>query len=187
MLAINPAGGAHSCYSRRDGYFRLKGCLAVETLAVSVYFKPTKVGKSRMNQPNTPSQFETEIEKLESEEAAARVAVDVPSLEALWADELIINATENIVYTKDHFLLRIKSGQIRFKSFERKISRIAMKGDVVVTTGNESIAPANGPDAGKTVFCSFMNVWLRGGASWQLIGRQVAVIARASSSSGWIF
>ena len=140
-----------------------------------------------MSQPETPSQHDTEIEKLETDEAAARVAVDVAKLEALWADELLINATENIIYTKDHFLLRIKSGQIRFKSFERKISRIAVKGEVVITTGNESIAPANGPDAGKTVFCSYMNVWIRSGASWQLIGRQVAVIARASTSSGWVF
>jgi hypothetical protein len=131
---------------------------------------------------------EAEIEKLEAEEAAARVALDVPRLEALWCDELIINATENIVYTRDHFLLRIKSGQIRFKSFERKISRLSMKGDVVVTTGNESIVPAVGPDAGKTVFCSYMNVWVKGGvAGWQLMGRQVAIIARASSSKGWVF
>jgi hypothetical protein len=65
----------------------------------------------------------------------------------LWAEELIINATENIIYRKDHFLLRIKRGQIRFKSFDRKISRITIKGDVVIITGNESIAPASGPKA----------------------------------------
>ena len=69
----------------------------------------------------------------------------MPKLEALWSDELIINATENIIYTKDHFLLRLKSGQIHFQSFERKISRITVKSDVVVSTGNESIVPANGP------------------------------------------
>jgi len=129
---------------------------------------------------------EAEIEKLESEEAAARVAVDLPRLEALWSDEMIINATENIVYTRDHFLLRIKSGQVRFKSFERKISRLTVKGDVVVTTGNESVVPAMGPDAGTTVFCSYMNVWTKGAAGWQLLGRQVAVIARAGSK-GWVF
>ena len=140
-----------------------------------------------MNDPNNSAQTAAEIEKLEDEEAAARVAVDLPKLEALWSDELIINATENIIYTKDHFLLRLKSGQIHFQSFERKISRITVKSDVVVSTGNESIVPANGPDAGKTVYCSYMNVWIRSGGSWQLLGRQVAVIARASNSSGWVF
>jgi hypothetical protein len=141
-----------------------------------------------MKEPiNSVPTTETEIEALEAEEAAARVAVNVPKLEALWADELVINATENIIYTRDHFLLRIKSGQIRFKSFERRISRIAVKGDVVITTGNESIVPANGPDVGKTVFCSYMNAWIRAGAGWQLLGRQVAVIARASKKQGWVF
>jgi hypothetical protein len=140
-----------------------------------------------MPKPSGSDGPEAEVEMLESEEAAARVAVDLPRLEALWADELIINATENIIYTKDHFLLRIKSGQIRFKSFERKISRVAVKGDIVITTGNESIVPANGPDVGKTVFCSYLNVWTRGGKGWQLLGRQVAVIARASRKQGWVF
>jgi|HubBroStandDraft_6_1064221.scaffolds.fasta_scaffold555671_2 hypothetical protein len=141
-----------------------------------------------MGDANCSAQLAAEIEKLEAEEAAARVALDVPRLEALWSDELIINATENIVYTRDHFLLRIRSGQIRFKSFERKISRLTIKGDVVVTTGNESLAPDVGPDAGKTVYCSYMNVWVRGGvAGWQLLGRQVAVIARAAEGKGWVF
>jgi hypothetical protein len=140
-----------------------------------------------MNESNSSAAPEAEIEKLEADEAAARVAVDISRLQELWADELIINATENIIYTKDHFMLRLKSGQIRFKSFERKISRITMKGDVVVTTGNESVAPANGPDGGKSVFCSYMNVWVRGGAGWQMVGRQVAVIARASKNTNWVF
>jgi hypothetical protein len=142
-----------------------------------------------MNDSNR-SAIEAEIEKLEHDEAiaaAARVAGDLDRLDALWSDELVVNATENIVYTKPHFLARIRSGQVRFKSFQRTISRIAAKGDVVVTTGNESISPANGADAGNTVFCSYMNVWTKGTAGWQLLGRQVAVIARASSSSGWVF
>ncbi|HLI81769.1 MAG TPA: nuclear transport factor 2 family protein [Candidatus Binataceae bacterium] len=139
-----------------------------------------------MADPNR-SAIEAEIEKLEHDEAAARVAGDTDQLDALWSDELIINATENIIYTKDHFLMRMRGTQIRFESFERTISRIAAKGDIVITTGNESIIPANGPDAGKSVFCSYMNVWIRAGAGWQLLGRQVAVIARASSTSGWVF
>jgi hypothetical protein len=141
-----------------------------------------------MGESNCSPQLAAEIEGLEAEEAAARVAIDVPRLEALWSDELIINATENIVYTKDHFLLRIKSGQVRFKSFERKISRMTLKGEVVVTTGNESIAPDLGPDAGKTVYCSYMNVWVKDAvAGWQLLGRQVAVIARSPDGKGWVF
>jgi Domain of unknown function (DUF4440) len=133
------------------------------------------------------SELQAEIEKLEAEEAAARVALDVPRLEALWSEELIINATENIVYTRDHFLLRIKSGQVRFKSFERKISRLTVKGDVVITTGNESVVPAIGPDTGQTVYCSYMNVWTKGALGWEMLGRQVAVIARASGGKGWVF
>lgn len=132
------------------------------------------------------SSIEAEIRRLEEEEALARTRVDVSTLEKLWCDELIINATENIIFTKDHFLLRIKTGQVRFNSFSRKISRIAIKENVAVSMGNESISPSKGPDAGKTVHCSYVNVWIRSGESWQLIGRQVDIIARTTGTS-WVF
>jgi len=131
--------------------------------------------------------YKAEVERVEHEEGVARVTADLDKLDKLWSDELIINATENIIYTKDHFLMRIRSGQVRFKSFERTISRIAVKGEVVIVTGNESIVPANGPDEGKTVYCSYMNVWVKDATGWQLFGRQVAVIARSPSTSEWVF
>ena len=130
---------------------------------------------------------EAEIRRLEEEEATARAQVDVAALEKLWCDELIINATENIIYTKDHFLLRIKAGQVRYHSFQREISRIAIRENVAVSMGNESISPSIGPDAGKTVYCSYMNVWIRSGESWQLIGRQVDIIARTPRNTSSIF
>src|ERR1700683_4555523 len=130
---------------------------------------------------------EADIRRLEEEEATARTQIDVSALEKLWCDELIINATEDIIYTKDHFLLRIKAGQLRFNSFQRKISRIAIRENVAVSMGNESISPANGPDAGKTVYCSYMNVWIRSGESWQLLGRQVDAIARTPGDTSTIF
>src|SRR5882724_76221 len=131
--------------------------------------------------------LEREIEQLEKDEAAARVRGDVAKLESLWSDDLLINATENIIYTKSHFIVRIKAGQVMFRSFDRTISRMAVSENVAVTTGNESIVPDNGADAGKSVYCSYMNVWTRGGGRWQMIGRQVAVIARASSNTSLIF
>ena len=133
------------------------------------------------------SSIEIEIRRLEEEEATARAQVDVSALERLWCDELIINATENIIYTKDHFLLRIKAGQVRFRSFLRKVSRIAIRENVAVSMGNESISPSNGPDASKTVHCSYINVWIRSGESWQLIGRQVDIIARTPRKTSTIF
>ena len=58
-----------------------------------------------------------EVCDAEQLEAEARVKADFAYLEAIWADELVINATENIIYTKDHFLLRLSSGQVRYRSF----------------------------------------------------------------------
>jgi hypothetical protein len=127
-----------------------------------------------------------EVCDAEQLEAEARVKADLAYLEAIWADELVINATENIIYTKDHFLLRLSSGQVRYRSFQRTISKLTSRDNVAVTSGNESIVPANGPDADKAVLCSYLNVWIRG-ARWQLIGRQVAVIVRAPEGASWVF
>ena len=132
-------------------------------------------------------QPETEIEHLEKDEADARVRGDVSMLEALWSDDLLINATENIVYTKNHFIVRVKSGQVMFRAFDRTITRMTVRDNVAITTGNESIMPEGGADAGKSVYCSYMNVWMRTGGRWQLVGRQVAVIARSSPNPSLIF
>ena len=145
-------------------------------------------GTPEMNDSSaSQANVEAHIRRLEEEEATARAQVDVPALEQLWSDELIINATENIIYTRDHFLLRIKTGQVRFNSFQRKISRIAIKENVAVSMGNESISPSTGPDAGKTVHCSYTNVWIRSGESWQLLGRQVDILARTPRNPSWVF
>lgn len=127
-----------------------------------------------------------EVYDVEQLEAEARLKADISYLEAVWADELLINATENIIYSKDHFLLRLSSGQVRYRSFHRTMLKLTRRNNVAVTTGNESIVPADGPDTGKTVLCSYMNVWIRG-SRWQLIGRQVAVIVRAPEGASWVF
>jgi Domain of unknown function (DUF4440) len=133
------------------------------------------------------AEFTREVENLEKRESDARLRADVDALDRLWSDDLIINATENIIFTKSHFLLRVKSGRVRFKSFERIISRFTSRGDILITSGNESMVPANGPDEKKTVFCSYMNTWIYSERRWQLIGRKVSVLARTPSNSRWVF
>ena len=133
-----------------------------------------------MNEQETAApDIEGEISALEQGEAEARIRPDIDRLDALWADNLIINATENLLFTKDLFLTRFRSGNLRYKSFQRRTMRVSRVGDTVIATGSESLVPSSGPDADHFVVCSYMNVWMANGRGWRLAARHVAIIARA--------
>jgi len=117
-----------------------------------------------------------EIEVLEHREADAVRGGDVPTLQTLWADDLIIN-TSNLIAGKEILLEMIKNGLIKLRSHERRPVRITALGDLVVTTGNE-VSQVIGETAEFKVFVSYMNVWTRRDGNWQLLARHIGVIER---------
>ena len=78
-----------------------------------------------------------EIETLEEREARAMLGADVSTLQTLWADDLIVNSTSNLIAGKQILLEMIKSGRLKLRSYERRPVRIVTFGDLVVATGNE--------------------------------------------------
>jgi hypothetical protein len=51
-----------------------------------------------------------EIEALEHREAQAMLAADVATLGTLWADDLIVNSTSNLIAGKEILLEMVKNG-----------------------------------------------------------------------------
>ena len=124
------------------------------------------------------SQEQREIEDLEQREAQAELGGDASTLETLWADELIVNSTANLIAGKQTLLEMIRGGRLRLRSMERRPVRINVLGDLVIATGNEAsqLIAAN---AAYKMFASYMNVWAKRGGKWQLIARHVGLIERA--------
>ena len=124
------------------------------------------------------SEEQREIERLEQEEAQAMRSADVSTLQRLWADDLIVNSTANLIAGKQILLEMIKNGQLRLRTYERRPVRIVPLGDMVVTTGNEVSQLIANPAEYK-MFVSYMNVWMKRAGNWQLVARHVGMIQRA--------
>jgi ketosteroid isomerase-like protein len=118
-----------------------------------------------------------EIEVLEQREADAMRAADVSSLRALWADDLIVNSTANLIAGKQILLEMIENGLLKLSAYERRPVRISVLGDLIVTTGNE-VSQLVGRSAEIKLFVSYMNIWARRDGTWQLLARHVGLIRR---------
>jgi len=133
-----------------------------------------------------PPDRQAEIAEVEEREAQATFGNDVSALEALWSDSFIVSSTQNLILNKHQALNLFRTGRIRLKTFERRISKVAVIGDVALATGNENFTVKDDP-TGKLpsttdlFICNYMNAWKLEGDQWKLIGRHVGLMARMPS------
>ena len=98
-----------------------------------------------------------EIEALEHREAQALLYGDVSILKSLWADDLIVNSTSNLIAGKQILLEMVSSGRLSLRTYERRPVRIVTFGNLGVATGNE-VSQLIGEVPEFKVFVSYMNV-----------------------------
>jgi hypothetical protein len=144
-------------------------------------------GERKMAQADSTDRS-TEVTELEEREAQATLGNDVAALEALWSENLVVSSTANLVLTKSQALMLFRAGSIRLKTFERRISKLAIIGDVALTTGNESFTVKDDPTGKEPslpdlFICNYMNAWKLEGGVWKMIGRHVGFMARMPSSA----
>jgi len=118
-----------------------------------------------------------EIADLEQREAEAMLGADASTLQTLWADEMVVNSTANLIAGKQILLEMVRNGRLKLRIYERRPVRIEVFTDLVVTTGHE-ISQLIGDTAVFKLFTSYMNVWTKRSGSWQLLARHVGVIQR---------
>ena len=124
-----------------------------------------------------------EIEALEQREATAMLCADAATLQRLWADDMVVNSTANIIAGKKLLLEMVENGQLKLRMYERRPVRISVFGDLVVSTGNEVSQLTRGSIAEFKLFTSYMNVWAKRDGNWQLLARHVGLIHREKPES----
>jgi len=122
-----------------------------------------------------------EIAEVEEREAQATLTNNVATLDALWSPSLVVSSTANLVLNKNQALTLFRAGRIRLKTFERRISKLAVTGDVALATGNETFTvredPSGKEPSPKDIFmCSYMNAWKLEDGDWKMIGRHVGLM-----------
>jgi hypothetical protein len=115
---------------------------------------------------------------MEQRESQAERDADISALQTLWADDLIVNSTANLIAGKQMLLEMFRQGRIRLRTHQRRPVRIATFGKAVVVTGNE-VSELISETADFKLFTSYMNVWMKRKRDWQLVARHVGLIQRA--------
>jgi ketosteroid isomerase-like protein len=121
---------------------------------------------------------EATIRSLEEEERQAVLKEDVPALERLWSEQLIVNTPQNEVSADRSVVLdRVKRGLIRYSRFDRQIEVIRFNEDLAIVMGSEIVVRK--ADAGvepKAVHRRFTNVWRQSARGWRMIVRHATII-----------
>ena len=73
--------------------------------------------------------------------------------------------------------MALRTGQLNYLSFERRIEKITFNGDLAIVMGEEMIKPQGQQmNAGKVVTRRFTNIWRNSANSWSMIARQATII-----------
>ncbi len=121
---------------------------------------------------------ESEIRRMEDMERVAVLKADSVALfDKIWAPTMIINTPANVVGTVEGTKALLRSGRLRYLSFERNIERISFNENVAVVMGGEVIRPQGQQmHAGKVVTRRFTHVWQYNHNRWSLIARQASIV-----------
>jgi ketosteroid isomerase-like protein len=121
---------------------------------------------------------ENAIRSLEEQERMAVLKEDVPALERLWSEQLIVNNPQNeISADRSAVLDRVKRGLIRYSQFERRIEAIRFSADLAIVMGSETVVrKGDTADATQAVRRRFTNIWRRSDPGWRMIARHANVV-----------
>jgi uncharacterized protein (TIGR02246 family) len=121
--------------------------------------------------------WETEIRAAEQRHIQAFLAADVPAMQALFSDQLVVNSPLNTVIGKEQLLGMVRSGILNASEFTQEIDRIQRIGDDVFVMGTDrAVFAAPSPNAGKTHKRRFTDVWRLEGGRWIFIARQATLL-----------
>jgi ketosteroid isomerase-like protein len=119
---------------------------------------------------------EAEIRALDAREAEAMLASDLTTLERLWSRELVVNAPDDKVKSRDEVLQAVREARIRYSSFQRNVERIVVRGDSVISMGSELVTPqGDRPDAGLDLTRRYTHIWQKRDGAWVLVARHANV------------
>jgi ketosteroid isomerase-like protein len=123
------------------------------------------------------------VRSLDNQERIAALNRDIPALEALWSEQLTINAPNNrvVVGRQGNLDTFVRRGIINFSSFERTNEFIRVDGNFAIIMGLETVipvtdAPSVGLVAGRAATRRFTNIWKKEANTWRLYWRHANVI-----------
>jgi uncharacterized protein (TIGR02246 family) len=120
---------------------------------------------------------EEDIRALEQQQVQFALAGDRKALEKLFAPDFRIINPAGAVANKEELLALLTASSAPYKSATYVTETVRRYRDVVVSTGLESVVPAQGAQAGQNVRRRITHVWEKRRGRWQLVLRHATVVA----------
>ena len=121
---------------------------------------------------------ETQIRNLENTEHKAMMAQDTATLATILATDILVTTPANkIIYGRDKVFAMKRAGP-KFLSFEREVEQVAIKGDVAISVGHETVVTLDNSNAKSISNRRFTNIWVKQGGTWKLTARHTNEICK---------
>jgi len=123
--------------------------------------------------PDTTSHIRKQIEELEDQRYRAMVASDLATLDRLFGEELVYIHSSAVADNKTQYLDSLRSGDIRYESFERSQIRIQIYGENTAAIFGRIQIKLEIHGQHKTLDNIFTNLWVReNGGPWRFVSWQ---------------
>ncbi|MGZ8346314.1 MAG: nuclear transport factor 2 family protein [Allosphingosinicella sp.] len=152
-------------------------------LILILLFALVLVTRAAAATPAASAQTPDEVAVLAADERQreAVAAVDLPAIAAISHPDLLINAPNNRVITRDDLIRMVGSGEIRNEIFERVPETVSVTGDVAIVMGHETVFPGADSEQARmygrrTLNRRYTNVYLRVAGTWLHLARHANVL-----------
>jgi ketosteroid isomerase-like protein len=122
------------------------------------------------------TRIEKEVLKVEQERDQALQKLDMPTLDRLQADGLVVVTTKGQVLDKDRYMEELRSGGLKFLTLEVDDRRYHVYGDTVIVTGRASSVLEYHGNINRTPR-RFTSVYVKEQGQWRLVAHQATLIA----------
>ncbi len=114
-----------------------------------------------------------------TERFQAMVAGDLDKVEAMMSEELIFIHTTSAVETKDQFMARLRSGNVRYVAIKELDVRVERVGEqaLVLSSMNQDVEVSG---ARRTIACRALSLWIPSASGWLMRSYQSTLMPTGS-------
>ena len=112
-----------------------------------------------------------EIEKMEQKRLQAVVEADMPTLNAIYADDFFYNTSAGPSLTKAEYLPRYTSGDLKVNAIDSEARDIRIYDKTALVTGIAHVTMTTKGET-RTIHLRYLNVWVKRENGWVLVARQ---------------
>jgi len=125
------------------------------------------------------SSWEQDIRAAEQRHVAAFRSNDAATIDAILADDFLVNSPRYVVLDKTQLMGMVRSGVLNAASFNQSIEHIRRYGDIAVVMGADTISfAAPAPNAGRQINRRFTDIWRFQDGGWRFVARHANPICQ---------